>query len=62
MFMLVLHDMANNVLKTKNRYDIVIYVANKHMKTLSDRLGPKISGDKKEDTLGLRIRSFQLII
>lgn len=54
--------MANNVLKTKNRYDIVIYVANKHMKTLSDRLGPKISGDKKEDTLGLRIRSFQLII
>lgn len=54
--------LANSALETENRCDIVIYAANKHTKTLSDRLGLKIGGDKKEETLGLRIPSFQLII
>lgn len=62
MFMSVLLQLANSALETENRCDIVIYTANKHTKTLSERLGLKISEDKKEETLGLRIRSFQLII
>lgn len=60
--MSVLLQLANSALETENRCDIVICVANKHTKTLSDRLGLKIGGDKKEETLGLRIPSFQLII
>lgn len=52
----VLLQLANSALETENRCDIVICAANKHTKTL------KIGGDKKEETLGLRIPSFQLII
>lgn len=57
----VLLHLANSALETENRCDIVIYAANKHTKTLNDRLGLKIGGDKKEETLSLRILSFQLI-
>lgn len=59
--MSVLLQLANSALETENRCDIVIYAANKHTKTLNDRLGLKIGGDKKEETLSLRILSFQLI-
>lgn len=59
--MSVLLQLANSALQTENRCDIVICAANKHTKTLSDRQGLKIGGDKKEETLGLRILSFQLI-
>lgn len=61
MFMSVLLQLANSALERKTRCDIVSMLVT-NTKILSDRLRPKISGDKKGKILGLRMQSFQLII